>query len=524
MRSLQLPTLPRLARTSLQRLRGDTPLMFALTLAWLAAFAWIRPLYLPDEGRYSLVAWEMARSGDWAVPTLDGLPFFHKPPLYYWLSAVAIRLFGAVPLAVRLPSILAAAVAATLLWRFLRRWCSVPVATWTLGLLATQPFFFLGAQFANLDMLVAACIGCTVLLAAHAVLQEPTAQARPALVAAYGTAALGVLAKGLIGIVLPALVLTAWLVSGRQGRSLRKLLSVPGIVLFAVVALPWFIAMQSRYPGFAGYFIVYHHLQRFAQGGFNNVHPAWYYPVVLLALALPGSLGMPLALRRRDRQAGEPSVRRLMWCWLGVIIVFFSLPQSKPVGYVMPALPPLAWLLAEALLAHPRGERWLALSICVAAVGGVGTVLGVAVEHPHSHADLGRTLGEYRREGEPVVYWDLHPYDIAFYGHLEQAPRVVSDWKDPAIEHRDDWRKELHDAARFAPERAASTLIDAAQAQALVCRMPVTWWVTRGDLPSSLPARVQEMAGTVETTLWRLQRDPQACARIQTPAPTPLRH
>ena len=48
----------------------------------LAATAWMRPLMVPDEGRYAGVAWEMLRSGDWLTPTLNGLPFFHKPPLF----------------------------------------------------------------------------------------------------------------------------------------------------------------------------------------------------------------------------------------------------------------------------------------------------------------------------------------------------------------------------------------------------------------------------------------------------------
>jgi len=62
-----------------------------MVFAWLAATAWMRPLALPDEGRYVGVAWEMVRSGNWLVPTLDTLPFFHKPPLFYWLHVIRER-------------------------------------------------------------------------------------------------------------------------------------------------------------------------------------------------------------------------------------------------------------------------------------------------------------------------------------------------------------------------------------------------------------------------------------------------
>lgn len=72
--------------------------------AWLAALIWYRPLTLPDEGRYAGVAWDMLRAGSHGVPLLDGMPYFHKPPLYYWLSEFFFALFGPHPWLARLPS------------------------------------------------------------------------------------------------------------------------------------------------------------------------------------------------------------------------------------------------------------------------------------------------------------------------------------------------------------------------------------------------------------------------------------
>ena len=89
---------------------------------WLAVLAWLRPLTAPDEGRYVGVALEMLRSGDFWVPRLDRLPFFHKPPLFYWIGAAAMRVFGISEWAGRLPSILGATLAAGALLVFLRRW------------------------------------------------------------------------------------------------------------------------------------------------------------------------------------------------------------------------------------------------------------------------------------------------------------------------------------------------------------------------------------------------------------------
>ena len=147
-----------------------TVVIAALMLAWLAATAWARPLMLPDEGRYVGVAWEMVRSGDWLTPTLNGLPFFHKPPLFYWITAGAMSLFGLNEWAARAAPILGAWLGAFSLYVFARRWRGDQVARLTLLALLVQPLFYIGGQFANLDMLVAGCISATIVLLAHAAL------------------------------------------------------------------------------------------------------------------------------------------------------------------------------------------------------------------------------------------------------------------------------------------------------------------------------------------------------------------
>jgi 4-amino-4-deoxy-L-arabinose transferase-like glycosyltransferase len=132
----------------------STSLVMLATAVWLAATAGIRPLMLPDEGRYAGVAWEILTTGDWLVPRLDGMPFFHKPPLFYWLTTLSLRLFGAHELPVRAASLVAGLCAAVGLYRFVRRYRDSQVATLSIVILVTQPIFYAGSQFANLDMLV----------------------------------------------------------------------------------------------------------------------------------------------------------------------------------------------------------------------------------------------------------------------------------------------------------------------------------------------------------------------------------
>ena len=92
--------------------RRLAPLGFAaLFVAWWLFSLGLRPLSLPDEGRYAGIARDMLVHGDWLVPRLDGLPFFHKPPLFYWLDALAMRLFGVGPATARGASVLGALLA-----------------------------------------------------------------------------------------------------------------------------------------------------------------------------------------------------------------------------------------------------------------------------------------------------------------------------------------------------------------------------------------------------------------------------
>ena len=172
-----------------------------LLALWLLATIALRPLLLPDEGRYAGVAFEMLH-GDLLVPTLDGLPFFHKPPLLYWLDLAAYALLGANQFSARVgPALLGWGLGAAL-FLHVRRWHGLAVARLALALLATSPLFFIGAQYVNHDVGVAACITAAVLAIVRAV-DDPVHAHRGWLVAGWALCGLGVLAKGLIGIVLP---------------------------------------------------------------------------------------------------------------------------------------------------------------------------------------------------------------------------------------------------------------------------------------------------------------------------------
>jgi len=476
-----------------------------LFFVWLVALIWLRPLALPDEGRYVGVAWEMLRSGDWRVPTLNGLPFFHKPPLFYWITAASLQLLGLHAAAARMAPLLGGLLAGGALYLLLRRRADEPTARGALAVLATLPFFYGGAQYANLDMLVAGCITATVAAGADAVCALVLGQPhRRSLLLAWGLAGLGVLAKGLIGIVLPGAVLLLWLLLSGRPRLILRLLWWPGPVLLLLVAGPWFVMMLERFPDFLHYFFVYQQFQRFAETGFNNQQPVWFYVPATLALTLPGSLGIWWVLRRRTPIGPAPlRLASLMGVWLVVIIGFFSMPRSKLIGYVLPALPPLAALLAVAWRSAVSPRWRLAL---VLASGGLSAaaMVAVAVLDDKTAAPLVPALLAQRQPGQPLVFVDSYPYDLPLMLHEPAPVPVLTDWHNAEALRRDSWEKELFEAGAFDQAAAQRVLVDQRDMAALLCPHPVNWLVMPAGRQRPELAAAQQVASTHHLVLWKL--------------------
>jgi 4-amino-4-deoxy-L-arabinose transferase-like glycosyltransferase len=443
----------------------------ALLAVWLLATLGLRPLLLPDEGRYANVAREMLQ-GDGLTPLLNGLPFFHKPPLMYWLDMAAMSVVGVNHFSARFGPFIGAWVMGAALFLAVRRWHGERPALLALLALATTPFFFVGGQYANLDMMVGGMLTATILAFARAADDE-----RPELrwvVAAWSLAALSVLAKGLIGIVLPALVLGPWLLVRGQWRVVLRLLNPLGIAVFVLIALPWFALMQHRYPGFFDYFVMEQHFRRFAQTNFNNVHPWWFYLVALPVLTLPWSLWLPRVWR--EVSAADRARMGLYGWWIVAIVGFFSLPSSKLVGYVLPAVAPWCLLLS---MAASRAERWRLATAAAGALAGLAAVVALTIKAPHSAQPVARELASRMAPNDRVVFVDEVYFDLSYDANLKRPAIILSDWASPDIPKRDNWRKELWDAARFDPVQAQAVLWQLDRAPELSCGDTAAWFVLK---------------------------------------------
>jgi hypothetical protein len=394
-------------------------------------------------------------------------------------------------------------------------------------ILAVQPFLFGAAHYANLDMLVGGIIGITVIAGATAVFRrEQGGSDRAAVLGMYVAAAFGFLAKGLIGVVLPGGILFFWLLGRGKFAAMARLLWWPGVVLFLALSLPWMIAMERRYPGFVDYYIVHQHFERFLETGFNNPHPFWFYVPVILGLTLPWSVQLwrwcvrsgPrdtsfVAPAERPEQAARGVMRGLMLSWFLVVVIFFSIPTSKLVGYVIAALPPLAWFIAETFESRlsrdvPRAERGLVGSMLISMAICAVAVLAMVLFPQPSNKVVAQSLAQSWRPGDRVVMLERYAYDVDLYAGRTEPAIVVTNWMDPNIPRSDSWRRELLEAGRFAPERVHTVLWQPERLWQALCAAdrPTYWILGQRDVVDEYPyLRDSETFDTGgRTLLWRV--------------------
>jgi len=356
-----------------------------------------RGLFWPDEGRYAEVAREMVASGDYVTPRLNDLKYFEKPPLQYWASAVAFRIFGPDEWSARLwpatTGFLLILASAALWWR----WRGPAVGVLAGSVLASAWGIMFGAQILTLDMGLALFLSLALLAFVGAHRPGLDARARAwAIALVWAMMAFAVLSKGLIGIVLPGLALGVYAAVERDAAILRSAFTLRGVAVFLAITLPWFILVQRANPEFFDLFFVQEHFRRYLQPGHHRPGAWWYFLPIAAAGLLPWTGALPGALRdawNAPRQ-GSLRVERLLLIWAAVVIAFFSVSSSKLPLYILPALPAIAWLIAlSAPARHPR----IALSGAIASgIAGVAMVaLSTQLGAVEKWREIGTGLAEY---------------------------------------------------------------------------------------------------------------------------------
>ena len=346
------------------------------------------PLIGTDEARYMEIPREMIERGDFITPTLNYIKYFEKPPLHYWFNAVAISIFGETEFAGRFFGALWGVLGILLIYHIGRKLFGRREAILSALILGTSIGIIVQARInitdTTLTICMTACLGCFLLA-----IQENEQNKGRYYYLFYIFSALAVLAKGLIGIVLPGGIIFCFILITRRWCILREMRLVTGIMLFLIVCAPWFIIVSIRNPEFARFFFIHEHFERFLTKVHGRYQPPWFFIPILIGVMLPWSFFVPAAIARiwHERKQTGADNRLFLFLWAAIIFVFFSKSDSKLIPYILPVYPALALLIGVTYSATlDRG--FSSLKIPALLLSAVTILLGVGcIAYPHLARD-----------------------------------------------------------------------------------------------------------------------------------------
>jgi 4-amino-4-deoxy-L-arabinose transferase-like glycosyltransferase len=344
--------------------RDDLILLPVILLLFFSMGLSARPYMAPSEARYIEIPRQMVETGDWLTPHINGVPYFEKPPLFYWMQASIMQIGGLGEFSGRTATVILTTLTCLLAYGTARMLYGRLSGLFAASVLATCLLGYGLSRIALLDVpvtfFITACMAC-FLGAGHA--QGP--RQRNLYWLMYATSALAVLCKGLIGMVLPGLIIGLWIALTRHWALLRQTRIASGTLLFLAIVTPWHLLMAREHPDFLNFYFIHEHWTRFISDGHRRTAPWWFFLAVAGAGFLPWT-GLLPAILRRLKGNGWQQLRHhpedlLMALWVMVPLVFFSLSQSKLASYIFVIFPPLAILAGRTL--HELWEGQLPVRI-----------------------------------------------------------------------------------------------------------------------------------------------------------------
>lgn len=315
---------------------------------WFGLLIGNRPFATPDEGRYAEIPREMVSTGDYVTPRLNGVKYFEKPALFYWIQAANIKLFGLHEWAMRISCLLFGLIGCVATYWFGRKIYTPKIGMAACFILATSPLYYALSRLIILDMAVTTLITLSLFSFLLTVQTPASARRRLWAWAFYGFSALAVLTKGLMALAISGPVILIWATLTRRWKDLWPAYMPSGILLFLAIAAPWHILASLKNPEFAYKYFVIEHFYRYTTSMHLRTQPFYFFvPVILLGL-FPWAIFLLNAIK--DSVKMQPSQEKrdttiFLLIWAGWTFAFFSISNSKLVPYVLPCFTPLALIL-----------------------------------------------------------------------------------------------------------------------------------------------------------------------------------
>ena len=322
-------------------------------------------LYEPHEGHFAGVGREMCISGDWITPHLNGAPYLNKPPLFYWIIATSYSLLGISEWTARFPLALIGFSGVLLAWHWARKLWGYEAGRVAACMLATSIGWYLFAHQLLIDILLCVLyLGCMYLL--WRAIECRTQRWRWALF--YFVLGLSTMAKGLIGLMFPIVVLFIYIAWRRDWKLTKEFCPGMGTSILLALTVPWLVLMEIRNPGSVEYMIVNEHFKRVIDTrwppDYSGVKvSASMYLLLSAAWVAPWCLLLPQVaafIRKKQTLPPEHQAEKdaVLLMFLGALlpVVTFLPMKSRLIYYGLPALPLFA-ILASGWWSRAKEDR-----------------------------------------------------------------------------------------------------------------------------------------------------------------------
>lgn len=318
------------------------------------------PLADPTEGRYATISKQMAQSGDWLTPQImingEMIPFEGKPPLFFWIDALSIKLLGANEFAARLPNMMFFAFSLGFMWLILKSYQDAATAWRAVFFTISSVVLFIAAGLVIVDILLMATISGS-LLAHYAFLMETNQRIRKIWsLTVFVMLAAGFMTKGPVAILLFAMPLCLWTAYNRDWKMLKEYKWFTGALLFLILTVPWFALSEIKHPGFCKYFFVNENFLRFISHdygdkyGNGHLHIRGTAILMMIAAACPWSIiAIYLLIKKRQTAAISSLLKDGKDSFLLIAVLsttlFWAMARQLLITYMFPMVPIFsAWL------------------------------------------------------------------------------------------------------------------------------------------------------------------------------------
>jgi 4-amino-4-deoxy-L-arabinose transferase-like glycosyltransferase len=409
--------------------KKDSLLVFVLIFLFFCIGLGARPYLTPSEARYIEIPRQMLTSGDFITPHINGVQYFEKPPLFYWMQAFFLNIGNnefmgriATTLVVSLTCLVTYATGRLLYGRNTGLLAAAALATSVMG--------YVLSRVAMLDAPVTLFITCCL---ASFIAAQKTGQ-KKFYYFMYGSAALAVMTKGLIGMAVPSMVIGSFIILSKNWRILRDAHLFTGTLLFLAIAAPWHILISMKHPEFLDFYFIHEHFNRFLTDEHKRNAPWWFFIATTLVGSIPWIFFIPIRhvwqqikliiSSINPRLYGDDTLFLMLWIMLPLL--FFSSSHSKLIPYIFPIFPPLFLLIGSHL-----SNLWQTKRNLIIYTIGIMAFIFIPANYIAPKFDkrtikpLTDILKNELKEGDLVVAYNSYWQDLPVY--LDQDV-VIAGW------------------------------------------------------------------------------------------------